>query len=107
MWKLKRDIEDNEDLLMLGAGYIYLQLQSKKINNKIKRRFWVRPTLQKRNLSGVDELLKNLQDDDIGLNKELRSSFKNFLRMSTHVRQCSQKQQQNQNLWMFTDTAND
>jgi len=46
MWKLKRDIEDEdyEDLLMLGAGYIYQQLQSKKINNKIKRRFWVRPT---------------------------------------------------------------
>jgi len=30
MWTLKRDIEDDEDLLMLGAGYIYLQLQSKK-----------------------------------------------------------------------------
>lgn len=58
MWKLKRDIEDDEDLLMLGAGYIYLQ--SKKKSNKIKRRFWVRPTLQKRNLFGVDELLKNL-----------------------------------------------
>jgi len=86
MWKLKRDIEDDEDSLKLGAGYIYQQLQSKKINNKIKRRFWVRPTLQKRNLFGIYELLKNLQDYDIGLNGELRSSFKHFLRMSTHVR---------------------
>ncbi|XP_060879688.1 uncharacterized protein LOC132951765 [Metopolophium dirhodum] len=57
MWKLKRDIEDDEDLH--------------------------KPTLQKRYLFGVDELLKNLQDDDIVLNGELRSSFKNFLRMST------------------------
>jgi len=62
MWKLKRDIEDDEDLLMLGVGYIYLQFQSKKINNKIKRHFWVRPTLQKKKKFGVDELLKNLQD---------------------------------------------
>lgn len=54
---------------MLGSGYIYLQLQSKKKKkNKIKRRFWVRPTLQKTNSFGVDELLNNLQDDDIGLN---------------------------------------
>ena len=25
----------------------------------------------------------NLQEDDVGLNRELRSSFKNFLRMSS------------------------
>jgi len=79
MWKIRKNIEDEEDLLMLGAGYIYLQQQQKSI----KRRFWVRPTLQKRNEHGVDKLLMNLQDDDVGLNGELRSSFKNFLRMSS------------------------
>ena len=80
MWKIRKNIEDDEDLFMLGAGYIYLQ-QQKKIKNK--RRFWVRPTLRKRNAQGVDKLLMNLQDDDIGLNGELRSSFKNFVRMSS------------------------
>lgn len=80
MWKIRKNIEDEEDLLMLGAGYIYLQQQQKSNN---KRRFWVRPTLQKRNEHGVDKLLMNLQDDDVGLNGELRSSFKNFLRMSS------------------------
>ncbi|KAL4101084.1 hypothetical protein QTP88_021104 [Uroleucon formosanum] len=62
MWKIRKNIEDDEDLLMLGAG----------------------PTLQKRNEHGVNKLLMNLQDDDVGLNGELRSSFKNFLRMSSH-----------------------
>ncbi|KAL4101031.1 hypothetical protein QTP88_021052 [Uroleucon formosanum] len=81
MWKIRKNIEDDEDLLMLGAGYIYLQQQQKSNN---KRRFWVRPTLQKRNEHGVNKLLMNLQDDDVGLNGELRSSFKNFLRMSSH-----------------------
>lgn len=81
MWKMRKNIEDEEDLLMLGAGYMYLQQQQKNNNNK--RRFWVRPTLQKRNELGVDKLLMNLQDDDVGLNGELRSSFKNFLRMSS------------------------
>lgn len=57
MWKIRKNIEDEEDLLMLGAGYIYLQ-QKKKSNNKI--RFWVRPTLQKRNEQGVDKLIMNL-----------------------------------------------
>lgn len=61
---------------MLGI-FIY----KKKKNNK--RRFWVRPTLQKRNEQGVDKLLMNPQNYDVGLNGELRSSFKNFLRMSS------------------------
>lgn len=77
---MKQNIEDDEDFLLLSAGYIYLQ-QKNKVKNK--RRFWVRPTLQKRNVLGVDQLLINLQDDDVGLNGELRSSFKNFLRMSS------------------------
>jgi len=61
---------------------IFIQYKKKKSNNN-KRRFWVRPTLQKRNEQGVDKLLMNLHDDDVGLNEELRSSFKNFLRMSS------------------------
>lgn len=68
--------EDEEDL---GVGYIYLQQK----NNNNKRRFWIRPTQQKRNEQGIDKLLMNLQDDDVSLNGELRSSFKNFLRMSS------------------------
>lgn len=41
------------------------------------------PTLQKRNKQGVGTLLINLRDDDVGLNGELQSSFKNCLRMSS------------------------
>jgi len=32
MWKIRYNIEDEEDLLMLGAGYIYLQ--KKKVLTK-------------------------------------------------------------------------
>lgn len=52
-----------------------------KVNNK--RHLSVRLTLQRRNALGVNQLLMNLQDDNVSLNVELRSSFKNFLRMSS------------------------
>lgn len=38
MWKMRRNIEEDEYLLMKGSGYIYLE-QNIKVNNKC--RFWV------------------------------------------------------------------
>lgn len=64
----------NDDELLLE--YIALKIiQNKK--KKIKRRFWVRPSL-KRNLDNGSELLKDLKKDDFDLvpgQSVIRSSF--------------------------------
>lgn len=67
---------------MLGAGYIYLQQQKKKNNNN-KGRFGLSQLCKKEMNKGVDKLLMNLQDDDVGLNGNIRYSFNNFLRVSS------------------------
>ena len=71
--------EEDEDTCIAVAGFIFLA--SKLSKEKDKRHFWVRPTLSKRKIYDGDELLVNLQNDDIGLSGELRSSFKNVFRM--------------------------
>ena len=45
--------------------------------------FWLRPILSKRQIYDGEKLLVDLQKDDVGLRGELRSSFKNFCRMSS------------------------
>lgn len=72
-----RNVEEDDDfVLMAGYYYIFLNLKRKK------RRFWVRPTLRRRTSHGVENLITDIREDDIGLSGEIRSSFTNFLRMS-------------------------
>jgi hypothetical protein len=77
MWRFKENEEEDEDTCMAVPGFIFLALKKKKKQEA----FLVRPTLSKRKIYDGDELLVNLQDDDVGLSGELRSSFKNFFRM--------------------------
>jgi hypothetical protein len=60
----------------------YSSHQNYKKERKKKEAFWVMPTLSKRKIYEGDELLVDLRNDDVGLSGELRSSFKNFFRMS-------------------------
>lgn len=48
-----------------------------------QHRFWVRSLLSRRKNDGAAQLMNDFQNDDIGLHGELRSSFYNFLRMTT------------------------
>jgi hypothetical protein len=64
-----------------GCGWLHIP-RIKTIKKK-KRRFWVRSTLSKRKIYDGDELLVDLRNDGVGLSGELRSSFKNFFRMSS------------------------
>lgn len=79
MWRAaKMARQDDEDLFLLGAAYFII---NKK--NKNKRRFWVRPSLRQKGENVASKLLQDLREDDISIGGELRSSFKNFLRMSS------------------------
>jgi hypothetical protein len=44
MWHFKETDEEDEDICMAAAGFIFL------VSNIKKRRFWVRPTLSKRKI---------------------------------------------------------
>ena len=81
MWRFKQNEEEDEAICMAAAGFIFLA--SKLSKEKKKRRFRVRPTLSKRKIYDGDELLMDLRNDDVGLSRELRSSFKNVFRMSS------------------------
>jgi len=52
-----------------------------KIIPKFGKKWWVRPSLQSRNVTNGSRLLNELREDD-ELNFELRGSFHNFLSMS-------------------------
>lgn len=69
--------EDDDFVLMAGYYHILLNLRKKR------RRFWVRPTLRRRTSHGVENLISDIRKDDIGLSGEIRSSFTNYLRMSS------------------------
>jgi len=49
--------------------YILLNLKKKR------RRFWVRPTLRRGTSHGVEHLIRDICEDDIGLSGEIRSSL--------------------------------
>jgi hypothetical protein len=81
MWRIKENEED-ENICMAAAGFIFLASQVPK-EKKNKRRSWVRLTLSKRKVYDSDELVIDLRNDDIGLSGEPRSSVKNSFRMSS------------------------
>lgn len=78
MWRLYAQKRE-DDFVIMTAGFMFLQ----SCHRKNERRFWIRPSLGKRNEYGIEKLLADLRKDDIGLRGEMRSSFQNFLRMSS------------------------
>lgn len=78
MWRVYAQKRE-DDFVIMAAGFMFLQ----SCHRKNERRFWVRPSLRKRNEYGIEKLLADLRKDDIGLRGEMRSSFQNFLRMSS------------------------
>ncbi|XP_060881928.1 uncharacterized protein LOC132953338 [Metopolophium dirhodum] len=74
----------DQDALLAAAAF--LVIANKKINKKAKpRRFWVRPSLQSREIYTTSHLLTDLISDDTDiLNLEYRCNggFRNFFRMS-------------------------
>lgn len=70
MWNMFRTKLKTRRRFISARCWIYL---FKKINNK--RRYRVRQTSQKRKVHGVDKFLKNLQEDDVGLNQWLVKRF--------------------------------
>lgn len=56
MRKTRKNIEDDEDLFMLGAGYIYVRQQQNNNNYSNKGRFLIVPTLQKKRKQVIDNL---------------------------------------------------
>lgn len=77
MWRAATLRNQDDDLFLLGVAYFMLK------KNKSKRRFWIRPSLRKKEDNVTSKLLQDLREDDISIGGELRSSFKNFLRMSS------------------------
>nr|CAH7734864.1 unnamed protein product [Callosobruchus chinensis] len=73
---------ETEDLL-LAASCFFLLSSSSQVAKTKRKRFWIRPSLKMRESCSINKLLVQLRADDIGLSGEIRSSFKNFLRMST------------------------
>lgn len=69
--------QDYEDLFLLGVTYFMIK------KNKSKRRFWSRPSLRQKGGNMASKLLQDLREDGISIGGELRSSFKNFLGMSS------------------------
>lgn len=69
-------IRRNHELCIMAAGLLFL-------TEKKKKRFWVRPSLKNRQRNYVEDLLEDLRKDDLGISGEMRSSFKNFLRMTS------------------------
>ena len=68
---------DDEDILL---GYMALKIITNVKENKRKREFWVRPSLNKSAYSDV-----NFKSDGYGLKTDestRRSAFQNFIRMS-------------------------
>lgn len=80
MWRFKQNWKD-EDLLLGACAFVFLS--SSNVVKKKRKRFWMRPSLRKRDSHSINELIDDLREDDIGLSGEIRSSFKNFLRMSS------------------------
>jgi hypothetical protein len=74
-WRFKGNEEEDEDMCMAAAGFIFL---ASKLSKEKKKR----PTLSKRKIYDGDELV-HMRNDDVQLSGELRSSFKNFFRMSS------------------------
>lgn len=72
------DDSSDDDMMMIAAVYLVMDTSPPK-----KRRYWVKKTLLQRSTMGGTQILKDLLQDDIGLNGELRSSFQNFLRLSS------------------------
>ena len=66
-----------------GAScYIFLS-PSSNIEKTKRKRFWTRPSLKRQESYSINKLLVQLHEDDIGISGEIRSSFKNLLKMST------------------------
>ncbi|CAH1970881.1 unnamed protein product [Acanthoscelides obtectus] len=72
----------SDDLFVIACGFFVIQSIKEK-QKKRKPRYWVRPFLKERNKYGINEMINNLRKDDLGINGELRSSFKNFVRISS------------------------
>nr|CAH7757347.1 unnamed protein product [Callosobruchus chinensis] len=82
MWRFNQEKNETEDLL-LAASCFFLLSSSFQVAKTKRKRFWIRPSLKMRESCSINKLLVQLRADDIGLRGEIRSSFKNFLRMST------------------------
>lgn len=72
------DDSSEDDMLIMVAAYVFLDKEKIK-----KRRYWVKKILKQRNTIGGIQILKDLLNDDIVLNGEIRSSFQKFLRLSS------------------------
>ncbi|KAL4113002.1 hypothetical protein QTP88_016711 [Uroleucon formosanum] len=73
----------DEDALLAAAAFIVIA--NKKIKKAKPRRFWVRPSLQSREIYTKSHLLSDLISDDtdiLNLEYKCNGGFRNFFRMS-------------------------
>lgn len=72
-----------DDFFIISCGWFILHCLQKKMKKRRQHRYWVRSLLTRRENNGAAEMLTQLKADDFGLHGELRSSFHNFVRMSS------------------------
>lgn len=74
---------NDEDVIIISAAFLIISRNERRQARR-QRRFWIRPSLRKRNLYSGSDLLTDLCTDDLNpLHNEIRSTFKNFLKMSS------------------------
>lgn len=73
-----------DDGFIMAYGFFIIDSFEQKKRKRKKPRYWIRSFVRRRLDYGTDKIMADLVDDDIGINGELRLSFHNFVRMSSH-----------------------